>query len=92
MADALINESEAWAIVEGRHGDPFSVLGPHRRGGKWVVTAFVPGAESLSVLTGKSGQELEATHWGHGLFLCALPRKAAYRLRATGHGTTWEFG
>ncbi|MDP2082723.1 MAG: 1,4-alpha-glucan branching protein GlgB [Pseudotabrizicola sp.] len=91
MADALINESEAWAIVEGRHGDPFSVLGPHKRGGKWVVTAFVPGAESLSVLTGKSGQELEATHWGQGLFLCALPRKAAYRLRATGHGTTWEF-
>ncbi|MFN3724546.1 MAG: 1,4-alpha-glucan branching protein GlgB [Paracoccaceae bacterium] len=91
MADALINETEAWAVVEGRHGDPFSVLGPHKRGGQWVVTAFVPGADTLSVLVGKAGQELAATHWGQGLFLCALPRKSTYRLRATGHDTTWEF-
>ena len=91
MTEALIDEGTAWAIVEGRHGDPFSVLGPHQRDGKWVVTAFVPGADSLHVLTGKAGKELVATHWGHGLFLCVLPRKSAYRLRATGHGTTWEF-
>lgn len=91
MTDALIDDGTAWAIVEGRHGDPFSVLGLHQRQGKWVVTAFVPGAESLTVLTGKAGKEVVASHWGQGLFLCTLPRKAAYRLRAEGHGTTWEF-
>ena len=91
MTDSLIDEAAAWAIAEGRHGDPFSVLGPHKRGGKWVITAFVPGAEKLWVLTGKTGKATEAMHWGQGLFLCALPRKAAYRLRAEGHGTTWEF-
>ena len=91
MAEITIDEGVAWAICEGRHGDPFSVLGPHKLGGKWVVTAFVPGAEKLWLLTGKSGQEVEATHWGQGLFFATLPRKAAYRLRATGHGTTWEF-
>ncbi|MCU0900168.1 MAG: 1,4-alpha-glucan branching protein GlgB [Cypionkella sp.] len=91
MTDDLIDDATAWALVEGRHGDPFSVLGPHQRGGKWVVTAFVPGADSLTVLTGKAGKELPATHWGHGLFLCTLPRRSSYRLRATGHGTTWDF-
>lgn len=91
MTDALIDDGTAWAIVEGRHGDPFSVLGLHQRQGKWVITAFVPGAESLTVLTGKAGKEVAASHWGQGLFLCTLPRKAAYRLRAEGHGTTWEF-
>lgn len=91
MTEALINEGTAWAIVEGRHGDPFSVLGPHQRHGKLVVTAFVPGAEKLWVLAGKPGKAIEATHWGQGLFLCVLPRKSAYRLRAEGHGAVWEF-
>ncbi|MBN2630654.1 MAG: 1,4-alpha-glucan branching protein GlgB [Rhodobacteraceae bacterium] len=91
MTDTLIDDGAAWAIVEGRHGDPFSVLGLHKRDGTWVVTAFVPGAERLWVLTGKSGKEVEATHWGHGLFLCALPRKVAYSLRAEGHGNVWAF-
>ncbi|TGD45195.1 1,4-alpha-glucan branching protein GlgB [Pseudotabrizicola sediminis] len=91
MAETLIDDGTALAIVEGRHGDPFSVLGPHKRDGKWRVTAFVPGADQLWVLTGTSGQATAATHWGQGLFVATLPRKAAYRLRATGHGTTWEF-
>ncbi|MFN4131152.1 MAG: 1,4-alpha-glucan branching enzyme, partial [Paracoccaceae bacterium] len=91
MADIMIDEGVARAICEGRHGDPFSVLGLHKLGDKWGVTAFVPGAEQLWVLTGKSGQETEATPWGQGLFIATMPRKAAYRLRATGHGATWEF-
>ncbi|TGD63036.1 1,4-alpha-glucan branching protein GlgB [Tabrizicola sp. WMC-M-20] len=91
MAETLIDDGTALAIVEGRHGDPFSVLGPHKRDGKWQVTAFVPGADQLWVLTGTSGQETAATHWGQGLFVATLPRKGAYRLRAAGHGTTWEF-
>ncbi|MFN4153323.1 MAG: 1,4-alpha-glucan branching protein GlgB [Paracoccaceae bacterium] len=91
MTGISIDEGVASAICEGRHGDPFSVLGPHKMGGKWLVTAFVPGAERLWVLTGKSGQEVEASHWGQGLFFASLSRKSPYRLRATGHGTTWEF-
>lgn len=86
----LIEAGAAQAIVEGRHGDPFSVLGLHKRNGTWVVTAFAPGAERLWVITGK-GKETEALHWGAGLFVCALARKAAYRLRASGHGTEWEW-
>jgi 1,4-alpha-glucan branching enzyme len=88
----LIDEGAAWAIAEGRHGDPFSVLGLHKRGA-WVVTAFVPGAEALWVLTGKAGKAVEASiaHGIPGLFVAELPKKSAYRLRAAGHGVTWEF-
>ena len=88
----LIEEGAAWAIAEGRHGDPFSVLGLHKRAG-WVVTAFVPGADRLWVLTGKAGKATEATlaHGIPGLFVCELPKKADYRLRAEGHGAAWDF-
>ena len=47
---ALIDTATARALAEGTHGDPFSVLGLHRRGTRWVLTAFVPGAERLEVL------------------------------------------
>ncbi|EKE17028.1 MAG: hypothetical protein ACD_10C00659G0002, partial [uncultured bacterium] len=60
MTDLLIEPGAAAAIAEGRHGDPFSVLGLHKRGGKWVVLAFDPGAESLTVLTGKTGKPMAA--------------------------------
>ena len=60
MSGNLIDHGAARAIVEGRHGDPFSVLGLHKREGAWVVTAFVPGAERLWVLTGKAGKAAEA--------------------------------
>ena len=45
------NEPEVEAIVGGRHGDPFKVLGLHQVGGDWVVRAFVPGAEVIEVTT-----------------------------------------
>ena len=39
------------AIVEGRHGDPFAVLGLHEADGACVVRAFVPGADTVDVET-----------------------------------------
>jgi len=35
---ALIDEGTARALADGAHGDPFSVLGLHKRDGRWVVT------------------------------------------------------
>ncbi|MES2664806.1 MAG: 1,4-alpha-glucan branching protein GlgB [Pseudomonadota bacterium] len=93
MTQGLIDDGAAHAIAEGRHGDPFSVLGLHKREAGWVVTAFVPGADRLWVLTGKAGKALDALPVTNapGLFTCALPRKSDYRLRAEGHGAVWEF-
>ncbi len=93
MTETLIDADTSLAIIEGRHGDPFSVLGPQKRGGKTVVTAFVPGADRLWVLTGKAGAALDCdpVTGRPGMFTCVLPRKQAYRLRAQGHDATWEF-
>jgi hypothetical protein len=42
------------AVVEGEHGDPFAVLGPHQvqtpDGAAVAVRAIVPGAKDLAIL------------------------------------------
>ncbi len=93
MTEDLIDTGAAQAIAEGRHGDPFSVLGLHKRAGAWVVCAFVPGADHVQVLTGKAGKPVDmARHAAVPEVWCAvLPRKSDYRLRATGHGAEWDW-
>jgi 1,4-alpha-glucan branching enzyme len=87
----LVDEGTAWAIAEGRHGDPFSALGLHKRASGWVLTAFVPGADAVWALTGKAGKPVELAHQDGGVWAAVLPRKADYRLRARGFGTEWDW-
>ena len=93
MTQTTLDPAAAQAIVEGRHGDPFAVLGPHMVGGEVVVTAFVPGAERLFLLGAKSAKPVEAqgVPGFDGLFQGVLAKKGAYRLKAEGHGTEWQF-
>src|SRR5260221_6740781 len=51
-----LDQQSLGAIISGQHGAPFDVLGPHRLeidgqpdGSLWIVRAFVPGAEAVSV-------------------------------------------
>ena len=87
---ALVDPGTARALVEGRHGDPFSVLGLHPCGNKWGLTAFVPGAEALVALT-PAPVALTPVAGFEGLFHATLPKRLPYRLRAQGHGAEWEF-
>ena len=94
MSDApTIDRGVAEALVNGTHGNPFAELGLHKRGKAWVVTAFVPGADRLWVLTGKAGNADAASPvvGAPGLFTATLAKKSDYRLRASGHGAEWEF-
>ena len=88
----LLDPAAAEALVGGWHGDPFAVLGPQKRDGRWVVTVFAPGAEKLWLLRGKAAKPSEARqiHPG-GLFAADFGRKPNYRLRAEGNGVTWEW-
>ncbi|MEM6574101.1 MAG: 1,4-alpha-glucan branching protein GlgB [Pseudomonadota bacterium] len=73
------------ALIEGRHGDPFSVLGPHQREGQWVVTTFQPQSVQVELL-GLDGAVLALMDRLHpaGLFEATLPpRRRRYRLRCT---------
>ena len=91
MAGTTLDRGAAEAIAGGWHGDPFGVLGPHKVAKGWEIRAFVPGAERLWVLSGKSAVEAEVYPGLPGLFTCATARKANYSFRAEGHGKTWEF-
>ena len=53
----LIDPGAARAIAEGAHGDRFRCWACTSAGGSWVLTAFVPGADRLWVLTGKADVE-----------------------------------
>ncbi len=78
------------AIAEGRHGDPFAVLGMHGIGSDIVVRAFVPGAERVSALApdGTVLADLELRHPA-GFFEGRAPRRDRYRLRAANRNATW---
>jgi 1,4-alpha-glucan branching enzyme len=50
-APFMVDPADAAAIAQGRHGDPFAVLGPHPGpGGCTVLRAFLPGARAVSAL------------------------------------------
>jgi len=85
------------AIVEGEHGDPFAVLGPHRvqtpDGEAVAVRAIVPGAAAVRVLPADaSPTPMERLHPA-GFFEAVLPDRGdlfAYRLEVTRHGHITE--
>src|SRR5215510_9643069 len=75
--------AEAYAIVEGRHADPFHYLGLHTEGGKTVVRAFLPDASRVEAV-GEHGDvaALSRIH-DAGLFAGALQKGSRrYQLRA----------
>ena len=75
--------AEAYAIVEGRHSDPFHYLGLHTEDDKTVVRAFLPEASKVDAID-EHGEmaELSRIH-DAGLFAGALPNGSRrYQLRA----------
>jgi 1,4-alpha-glucan branching enzyme len=84
------------AIVEGRHGDPFAVLGPHGgTGAPFSVRVFWPGAETATVIDAETGSpvaDLEKLQ-PDGFFAGPVPDVSApfsYRLRYTARDAEWE--
>jgi 1,4-alpha-glucan branching enzyme len=85
------------AIVEGRHGDPFGVLGPHRvqtsGGSALAVRAFWPGVQEAWVVVQGEAAPMQRLH-AEGFFEAVLQGRdasIAYRLRLkTGEGVVFE--
>ncbi|WP_439542261.1 1,4-alpha-glucan branching protein GlgB [Hyphomicrobium sp.] len=82
------------AIVAGKHGDPFAVLGPHTApGGAATISVFHPEAATVDVVDAESGQvlaSLEKIHQG-GFFFGRLPGPAQrYRLKMAQGAHRWE--
>ncbi len=75
--------AEAYAIVEGRHSDPFHYLGPHSENDKTIVRAFLPEASNVEAVDADGHTAtLDRIH-DAGLFAGALPNGSnVYKLRA----------
>ncbi len=76
------------ALVQGRHGDPFALLGPH--GGE--LRSFQPGARAVTALARDGDEVLAELQQVHpaGIFAGRLAREAPYRLRITWPGGVQE--
>ncbi len=62
-----VSEADTHALLEARHRDPFSVLGPHRDGKEWAVRALLPSAVSVTLRAGDDAVPMDRLHEG-GLF------------------------
>ncbi len=85
------------AIAEGRHRDPFAVLGPHRTPGGFVVRALQPTARSVDLRVVETGALLPMRRADEGdraagVFEIRMPDAVPdYRLRITdAHGQAVE--
>ena len=79
----MLEQRDVQQLCQGRHADPFGVLGPHDRdGGVWLAV-FLPGAAQVAAVAAGSGALLaELTRRdAAGVFEGALPDKAGYRLQ-----------
>jgi 1,4-alpha-glucan branching enzyme len=78
-------------LCSGRHGDPFSVLGPHGAGGRQTsIRAFLPGAADVQALVEADALHVEPHAWPlralhpEGVFEGVVPCRAPrYRLQVT---------
>ena len=81
----MLNPQDVELICSARHGDPFSVLGPHADDGGVSVRAFLPGARRVEVLDADSGHPVGTLERQHpdGFFegLLASPTPGAYCLQ-----------
>jgi 1,4-alpha-glucan branching enzyme len=79
-----IDPNAVSALVDGRHGDPFAILGAHPHADRTIVRVFLPGATGVELLDPASGSVAARFDLVHpaGLFaaMTELPR---YRLRIT---------
>jgi 1,4-alpha-glucan branching enzyme len=78
-------------VLEGRHHDPFEVLGCHRRGRLWHVKALLPGAVAVELCLNGRGTAMERLPQTD-LFQCSLSgeQPQGYQLRWRRHGEEWQ--
>lgn len=90
------DDAEVAALVEGRHGDPFAVLGMHGGDGAPLsVRVLWPGAETVTVIDAQSGGAVASLdkHQKSGFFSGPVPNRSSrfpYRLKLSAGSAEWE--
>ena len=77
----MLDSEQIEALRQGRHGDPFAVLGPHAQAdGSITVRAWLPGATAVQVVAGALAWPLACVH-ADGLFDGLTAASGHYQLR-----------
>jgi len=91
MTDTPGPDDATQALVEGRHSDPFAILGPQKVGRARFVCAFDPGAIGMAAKVGTRRHVLNPVDHRPGLFWGEVPGTDTYMLEGdNGQGGTWE--
>ena len=81
MLDTPASDPALEALVNGTHGDPFAILGPHVMAEGIIVRALLPGARAVKLISVSGAPLADASPTYQGiLFEAQLPRKEDYRL------------
>ncbi|SES20672.1 1,4-alpha-glucan branching enzyme [Tranquillimonas rosea] len=89
---ATLDDTQIRRLDEGRHDDPFAVLGPRDTGEATRVTAMDPGADRMCAVVDGIEHPLERLAKGRAVFSGDIPHGARYRLRGhTSDGQSWEY-
>ena len=88
MAEATLHPDGVQALIDGRHGDPFALLGPHLTAAGPIVRAFLPGASAVTLLADGKSVPMAPLHPA-GLFAGGIG-PGPYRLRIDWNGTIQE--
>jgi 1,4-alpha-glucan branching enzyme len=80
------------ALAEARHGDPFTILGPHDTAAGRLVRVFVPGAQAVDVLRRSDRRSIGRLAAGQpdGFFQGPVSDRSPYLLRITWPGAIQE--
>ena len=85
MFDNLPDPGAIEAVVQGRHGDPFALLGPHPVEGGIAVRTFIPNVDSIEVVARNTGLpigQLKRVHEA-GFWAATFAQVPPYRFRIT---------
>ncbi len=88
MTESDLSPEAIRALIEGRHGDPFAILGMHPSGTGNTVRAFFPGAHAVTLLAGGESMAMSLLHPA-GLFEAPIT-PVPYRLRIDWDGVEQE--
>ena len=88
MPDDHLDNATISALVDGRHGDPFAVLGPHAAPTGVVVRALLPGARKVEIMARHSDAVVATMTpvYQDILFEAWLNNQEPYRLKIDWNG------
>ena len=92
MLDRVDETAAIEALVNGLHGDPFALLGPHPAPNGQLIRTLQPGARGVEIFSRQTGNRLAVMAIAHsaGLFVAVLQNPEPYYFKIFWDGAVQE--